>query len=123
MNTETILRAYIECVLWAEYDNADESGGEPLDRNYGPEDFAPEALIMLRADCEEFARRARDAGFAIAGYWSDEQLGHDLWLTRNGHGAGFWDRGLPDGEGLTELARSLGTRDVYVGDDGRLYVC
>lgn len=20
------------------------------------------------------------------------QLGHDLWLTRNGHGTGFWDR-------------------------------
>lgn len=19
-------------------------------------------------------------------------LGHDLWLTRNGHGAGYWDR-------------------------------
>jgi hypothetical protein len=24
--------------------------------------------------------------------YSPEQLGHDLWLTRNGHGAGFWDR-------------------------------
>lgn len=22
--------------------------------------------------------------------------GHDLWLTSQGHGAGFWDRGLPD---------------------------
>ena len=22
--------------------------------------------------------------------------GHNLWLTSQGHGAGFWDRGLPD---------------------------
>jgi hypothetical protein len=102
MNTETILRAYIECALWAETDNADESGGEPLDANYSADDIAPEALATLRADCETFAERARAAGFAITGYWSDEQLGHDLWLTRNGHGTGFWDRGLPDGEGLAE---------------------
>lgn len=27
--------------------------------------------------------------------WDMGQLGHDLWLTRNGHGAGFWDRSLP----------------------------
>ena len=28
-------------------------------------------------------------------YLSDDQLdlaGHDFWLTRNGHGTGFWDR-------------------------------
>ena len=23
----------------------------------------------------------------------NEMVGHDLWLTRNSHGAGFWDRG------------------------------
>jgi len=27
--------------------------------------------------------------------WDVGQLGHDLWLTRNGHGTGFWDRSLP----------------------------
>lgn len=37
--------------------------------------------------------------------WTDEQIGHDLWLTRGGHGAGFWDRGLPNGDKLTEICK------------------
>lgn len=31
------------------------------------------------------------------------QVGHDLWLTRNGHGVGFWDRPEVYGEQLAEL--------------------
>lgn len=44
------------------------------------------------------------------------QLGIDLWLTRNGHGAGFWDR--PELYGsqlstiLTTIATALGEHDV-----------
>jgi len=37
--------------------------------------------------------------------WTDEQIGHDLWLTRGGHGAGFWDRDLPNGDKLTEICK------------------
>lgn len=39
-------------------------------------------------------------------------MGHDLWLTRNGHGTGFWDREELKvdnlGEKLTKIARNLG---------------
>ena len=51
------------------------------------------------------------------------QIGHDFWLTRNRHGAGFWDRGLGDvGDRLTKAAHAFGESDLYVGDDGNLYV-
>lgn len=51
-----------------------------------------------------------------------EDIGHDLWLTRNGHGAGFWDRGLGDvGDILTNIAQKMGPKDLYLGDDGQLY--
>jgi len=51
------------------------------------------------------------------------QLGHDLWLTRNHHGAGFWDRGLGKlGDDLTLLAHSLGESELYVGDDDKLHL-
>ena len=47
-----------------------------------------------------------------AGPWldkagDDEQNGHDFWLTRRRHGAGFWDRGYGDsvGEILTKIAQ------------------
>lgn len=45
-----------------------------------------------------------------------EQLGIDLWLTRNGHGAGYWDRAELYGQPLTDilcaLATVLGPHDV-----------
>tara|TARA_R110002012_G_scaffold295739_1_gene492457 strand:+ start:107 stop:430 length:324 start_codon:yes stop_codon:yes gene_type:complete len=41
-----------------------------------------------------------------------EQAGHDFWLTRNGHGSGFWDRGtLYDSEGKTGLLLSEEAED------------
>ena len=44
-----------------------------------------------------------------------EQAGHDFWLTRTGHGAGFGDRDLGEvGDRLAEHARSAGDRDVYL---------
>lgn len=48
--------------------------------------------------------------------------GIDFWLTRNGHGAGFWDRGLGDvGTRLTCAAHNYGSVDLYAGDDGLIY--
>ncbi len=53
---------------------------------------------------------------------SSEQAGHDFWLTRNGHGAGFWDRGLGAlGERLSKESKPYGSCDLYVGDDGQIY--
>ncbi|AYD82177.1 hypothetical protein KNU13_gp91 [Gordonia phage Turuncu] len=41
-----------------------------------------------------------------------EHFGHDFLLTRDGHGAGFWDRGLGDlGDYLTTIADGYGDHD------------
>ncbi len=37
-------------------------------------------------------RKLVNAALARPGYGGMEQIGHDLFLTGNGHGAGFWDR-------------------------------
>lgn len=49
-----------------------------------------------------------------------EQLGHDIWLTRNGHGSGFFDRGYDLEDKLMSAARSLKEVDLYFSDAGRL---
>tara|TARA_R110002153_G_scaffold47172_1_gene133396 strand:+ start:116 stop:460 length:345 start_codon:yes stop_codon:yes gene_type:complete len=45
-----------------------------------------------------------------------DQAGHDFWLTRNGHGTGFWDRvdvyGDYRAEQLSVNAESFGVVDV-----------
>jgi hypothetical protein len=52
--------------------------------------------------------------------------GHDFWFTRNGHGAGFWDRvELGDGrvgERLTVAARAFNSVDAYEGDDHMIHL-
>lgn len=112
-------RAYLECALWSSMDNADEQGGSPLDENYSLDDFSPEALASAVADCADFQSSQADLLADI----DSEQAGHDFWLTRNGHGAGFWDRGHPGdiGKRLTDEAKVYGGVDLDIGDDGLIY--
>lgn len=104
---------YLMCALWST--TGDDKN--PLDCTYGMEDLAPEARQQAERECAAFAEAAGN----LLDDWTPEQAGHDFWLTRNGHGAGFWDRGLPNGEALSDLAYKAGERELYVGDDGLLY--
>lgn len=115
-------RGYIECALWAETDNSTESGGEPFDKNYSEDDLAPETVRKMVEDCDRFREAAAEE--LRASGLSDESAGHNFWLTRNRHGTGFWDRDLPGdlGDKLTEIAESFGECDLYVGDDGLIYI-
>ena len=115
---DAFTRQYILTALWSSMDNADEQGGEPLDANYGIDDLAPETLASIKEDCEAFQRdNTGDIGDDV------EQAGHDFWLTRNHHGAGFWDGDWPHeaGERLTTAAHVYGSVDLYVGDNGLIY--
>jgi hypothetical protein len=96
-----------------EHCDACKYGGEPLDALYTVDDIAPETMAQFREDCAAFYETcADDLTDMEAG-----QAGHDFWLTRNGHGAGFWDRGLGErGERLSEIARPYGSVNLYVSD-------
>lgn|SRR5262245_25049507 len=117
-------KAYIECAFWAsiasiDFRDEDEPNGTPMDENYDSSDLAPEALTSMMMDCQDF----REANAELLAGIDPEQAGHDFWLTRNGHGAGFWDRGLGEvGSKLTDAAHAYGSSDLYVGDDGLVYV-
>ena len=124
---EDFYGSYVETALWSSNDESDESGGEPMDKNYDPSDLAPEAVRKMRADCEKFLDKAwpllEEAPSSIRGYPKMEAAGHDFWLTRNGHGAGFWDGDWPGslGDGLTKISKGFGETYLYVGDDGLIY--
>jgi hypothetical protein len=50
---------------------------------------------------------------------TNEQNGHDLWLTQARHGAGFWDRGYGEtGDKLTEAAHLFGPYDCLISEEG-----
>ena len=105
--------AYLECLLW----QATDDDGRPLDDDYDVSDIADTS--EAEADCADFV----EANSTDLEGMSPEQAGHDFCLTRNRHGAGFWDRGLGAlGDRLTAACRPYGEQDVYVGDDGKLYL-
>lgn len=120
MNFLHFKQAYIECALWCSTDESDDNGDNPLDRNYDVGDLSPSAMDIINQDCHNFLSYAEQE-LEESGVSSD-QAGHDFWLTRNHHGAGFWDRGLGKvGEELTKKAQSFGETYLYVGDDGKIY--
>ena len=111
--------SYIECALWSSNDESDESGGEPFDENYSAADIDDVSLESMCRDCTRFFY----ANFSDIE--SDfKQAGHDFWLTRNGHGAGFWDGDWkePAATHLTDASEVFGECNLYLGDDGRIYI-
>ncbi len=115
----TQLSEYVETALWSSNDESDESGGNPMDDNYTMADIAPESLATMQSDIDQFVERCG----ALLDSVPDHPIMHDFWLTRNGHGAGFWDGDYPEpiGDQLTKIAESFGECWLYVGDDGRVY--
>ncbi len=91
MRTQKVLddftRSYIETALWLSTDEQD----QPLDERFEIEDIESVVLQNMIDDCAQFQQaNADDIGDET------ERAGHDFWLTRNGHGAGFWDGDWPE---------------------------
>ena len=110
---DTFTRRYIEAALWSSTDD----NGESLDL-YTVDDIAPETLAAMQEDCEAFQSEHADAITEDLG-----RAGHDFWLTRNRHGAGFldgdWSKEV--GKRLTEASHAYGGAYLYVGDDGLIH--
>jgi hypothetical protein len=118
---DRVFEQYVRTALWSSNDESDETGGEPMDDRYGPDDITEESLARMRADCERFVAQARPLIDQLDGVPASA-LGHDFWLTRNGHGAGFWDGDYPEGigEALTKIAESFGECTLFVSDAGQI---
>lgn len=110
---EEFLAAYLECAAWAD-----------APEGCGISEFSEEAKKAAREECEDFlAYEGVEA--MIGGNYS--QAGHDFWLTRNGHGAGFWDRdealyGPGNGQKLTAISKTYGTSNVEVDGDKLIFI-
>lgn len=117
-------QGYIEAMFFTYCSDPDD--GELEGRGYG--DLSQTALVTIIADCKLFQeanadllQRAETLGEAQACY-DMERAGNDYWYSRNGHGVGFWDRGLGEVGELLHKACQYREVYVYLGDDDMVHV-
>lgn len=121
---ESVYSGYVDAALWSStndrhYENPDEP--EMLDgTDY---ELSDETEFHFRAECQAFIEDNADLVAAVMdGGMDGENVGHNFWLSRNGHGTGFWDRGLGElGDQLDAAAKKFGEDDLYVGDDDKIH--
>lgn len=127
---ETFTRAYIEAALWSSTYETEERDDAPMDRDFDHTDLSPELQQSMTADCRKFLDENFPDGLVPERWLAREKectatefAGYDFWLTRNGHGCGFWDGDWkePHGTRLTDAAKKYPTVELYVGDDGLIY--
>lgn len=109
-----ILDSYLETALWADApENVDTDDLE----------FDKDSIREARKDIREFYMKTKKITDDIIfnhspndddNFW--RMFGHDFWLSRNGHGAGYWDKPEVYGDGLDELtkiAESMGGKHLW----------
>ena len=121
------LAGYRAALAFSSSDWSDDPNGRQLETLEGFE-FSPSARAQTAADCRAFiadnlpvlAEAASRPGYD----W--ERAGQDFWLTRCGHGAGYWDRSElyagELGDLLTDAANTAGEQWPYIGEDDLLYL-
>lgn len=119
-----MVRGYIEAMFFT--DTGPDTAEDGLGEDCAFSDLAPEAVALVQHRCAQFTEVVDGAiapGLTSAGL---EQIGRDLHYTSNGHGVGFWDRpeiyGQANADLFTDAARKMSGRDLYRGDDGKLYL-
>jgi len=111
-NREAFLNAYIEAALWSTGDGDLES--------LEAFEIAEETKAEMAKDCLNFLEDNK----ALLDGLDVKQCGHDFWLTRNGHGCGFYDGDYPEPKAtlLTEASDKFGECSLYLGDDDLVYI-
>ncbi len=124
-----ILKGYLEAALWTEEESLIEDYENQFDYSedinlgtLGIDDLDDNSKIQAYMDIRDFISYAGDEAISEA---IDDggtfRLGMDIWLTRNGHGSGFFDHSYIFKKNLMDAAKKLKGVDLYLGDDLKLY--
>ena len=130
-----VVEGYLKSAIWSSTyrgeDPEHEDIGEDDDTSflqlgYGTDDFTTEAISETKKTIKDLLaviRKNAALHIELAAYaekYGNDfpgQFGHHLWLSRNGHGAGFFD---DDADLLQEEARKLGGIEPYATADGEI---
>lgn len=126
---DAMVRGFAEALLFTTSHTNEE--GITLHEELRGFEFFVQSMESIKTACHDFLKNLPEhigeaARVAYSGrpWGAFDCIGHDFLLTRNGHGAGFWDRDwLPDGLGdaLTEYTKNWGECYATLGDDDAVY--
>jgi len=130
-----VAKGYLDALLWTSVytynENAELVQVEDAHLTYDEHDFDQCCISEMESFIKLFVSENADLFVeyvlaqpkAFDAESVGRHFGHDLLLTRNGEGTGFWDRGLGElGDRLTEAAKAYGSTLVDLDDDGVLIV-
>jgi hypothetical protein len=114
------IKSYIETAVWSssDYDS------QPLDRHDVP--ISEQFKAIAAYDCLRFTLAVENSLSVTVSEIEDltgqdsSHFYHDLWLTRNGHGCGYWESEYKNGilptlgDDLTQIAKLLGECDLDI---------
>ena len=132
---ESFTDGYAVATLWAntqgacDCEDTDTCPGHQYtgDHYAGLDGFTEDSQVKIREECAAFVLsnvadilaygEARRFDPRDGDVWA--HAGHDFALSRNGHGTGFWDRGLGDlGRRLNDAADAWGEVNPWEPEDG-----
>lgn len=101
IDLDAITRSYLDSALWADYERS-------YDKGMRHDDLPAFTWVEAINDVELFVTTALESDPDILNGLSCGDIGHNLWLTRQGHGAGFWSRDLgARGDALTRIVHAI----------------
>ena len=111
-------QGFVDCAEWYEGETIIEY--DEFTSYQNGNGFSSEATQQIDDIVKEFYEANK--ALLIESELTPEQCGHDLFLTANGHGAGFWDRGIDEiGDKLTEACQKYNFH-IYANDSGLLEI-
>jgi hypothetical protein len=118
---DAFLAGYTQCAVWSSTDPDTET---PLDDKYSAADIDEHTLAEMRLDCAAFLRANYEELIRLGELTGRDMgsHGHDFWLTRNGHGTGYWDRYFEAEPADRDEAEKIGKRLTAASKQGERYL-
>ena len=124
-------QAFLTTLLWSSSDD----NGEPLDRKYSIDnidntDMIDHLIVQFIAAVESDPILISIENITDTTGNDSDRIAHDLCLTINGHGAGFWDGDYSDdgigsgeyGDRLTAISKNFHEVSLYENNRSHLLI-
>ena len=114
IDLDKVVNQYLKTALWSDLNE------DLWSEDFTVDDFCDDSRQCARKICLEFVDKNMNdlLTWDVSKGDLSEQIGHDLWLTHNHHGAGFWDGDWEESVGQRLTARCDHYGERYIDHDG-----